>query len=101
MDHQPDDFFESIESAYEYIKLLAEVASDAKKDLDTDISAEEHSPFPRQLDAMRLASYNLEKLHLHVSTTSRILNDLRSIRRLLLHERKAEMLTSTTSDRTV
>jgi hypothetical protein len=39
------------------------------------------------LDALRIALDNLEKLELHVNRSSRILNDLRSLRRLLFEER--------------
>jgi hypothetical protein len=40
------------------------------------------------VDALRLAVYNLEKLEMHVNRSSRILNDLRTLRRLLFEERK-------------
>ena len=89
--HRPDDLFESIESAHQYITLLEEVANDTKKDLDTDIGAEENPQFPQRLDALRLASYNLKKLCFHIHTMSRILNDLRSIRRLLFQEPSMEV----------
>jgi hypothetical protein len=35
-------------------------------------------------------SYNLAKLNLHITTSRRILNDLRSLRRLLLAERNPQ-----------
>jgi hypothetical protein len=88
VDHQPEGLFDSIESAHEYIKILAEVVSDVKKDLETDIKGEEGTKFPRRVDAIRLASYKLDKLQLHMNASSRILNDLRSIRRLVFRERK-------------
>jgi hypothetical protein len=89
--HQPDDVFESIESAHQYIALLAEVANDTKRELDTDISIEDNSQFPQRLDALRLASYDLKKLCLHIHTISRILNDLRSIRGFLFQVPSTEV----------
>ncbi len=59
MNHLPDSLFDTIESAHEYVGLLAEVVSAARQDLEADISRERGSEFPRRLDAIRLASYNL------------------------------------------
>jgi hypothetical protein len=42
------------------------------------------------LDALRVAAYNVEKLEFHLNRSSRILNDLRSLRRLLFEERAAQ-----------
>jgi len=42
---------------------------------------------------LRLALYNLEKLAIHMNKSRRVLNDLRSLRRLLLEERSAGALT--------
>jgi hypothetical protein len=36
-----------------------------------------------------LVSFNLAKLNLHITSSRRILNDLRSLRRLLLAERSS------------
>ena len=82
----------TVESAHEYVKLLAEVVSAAKQDLEADINRENGPKFPHRLDAIRLASYNLSKLELHMATSSRILNDLRSLRRLLFEERNANVM---------
>jgi hypothetical protein len=94
VDHQLGGLFETIDSAHEYVKLLSEVVSDAKKDLEADINREEGSKSTRRLDAIRLASYNLDKLQLHMSASSRILNDLRSLQRLLFAERKTRVETA-------
>jgi hypothetical protein len=92
VNHLPDNLFDTVESAHEYVKLLAEVVSAAKQDLEADINRENGPKFPRRLDAIRLASYNLSKLELHMATSSRILNDLRSLRRLLFEERNANVM---------
>lgn len=92
--NQPaDGLFDTIESAHQYIRLLADVVSDVKKDLERNASLLEGSQMSRRQDATRLALYNLDKLGLHMRASSRILNDLRSIRRLLLEERQTTVNT--------
>ena len=77
--------FESIESAHEFLALLSEVVKDAKQAIDGELSA---ATDPRRRDdALKIARYNLEKLETHVSRSVRILNDLRSLHRLLFGER--------------
>jgi hypothetical protein len=77
--------FESVESAHDFVGLLAETVVEAKRELTSDI---ERETIPsRRHDALRVALYNLQKLELHVNRTSRILNDLRILRRLLFEER--------------
>lgn len=89
MNYRSDALFDSIESAQQYVQLLAEVVLDVKKDLENDSSSDQATHFPRRQDAIRLALYNLDKLQRHMTTSSRILNDLRSLRRLLLEERQS------------
>jgi hypothetical protein len=79
--------FESIESAHDFVNLLSETVLEAKKEIDTDVEKELGSKSPRHVDALRLVSYSLEKLALHMKKSCRILNDLRSLRRLLAEER--------------
>ena len=79
------DQFESLESAHDFVALLAETVNETKKELEHDVHRE-LSP-SRRLDALRVALYSVDKLELHVSRTSRILNDLRTLRRLLFEER--------------
>ncbi|MBZ5628833.1 MAG: hypothetical protein LAO06_08200 [Acidobacteriia bacterium] len=81
--------FDSIESAHDFVALLAQTVIEAKKEIDADVQKEEGSKTPRRLDALRLVSYGLEKLELHMKQSCRILNDLRSLRRLLAAERTA------------
>jgi hypothetical protein len=82
MEHQ----FETLESAQDFVKLLAETVTEAKHELEIDVQRE--SLPSRRLDALRIALYNLSKLELHVAQTSRLLNDLRTLRRLLFEERR-------------
>jgi hypothetical protein len=79
--------FDSIEGAQEYLALLREALEEAKQTADNDILAETQSKTPRRIDALRIVVYKLDKLDKHVKASCRLLNDLRSLRRLLLEER--------------
>jgi hypothetical protein len=79
--------FDTIESAQEFLALLREAVDDAKRNTDADIVAEGDLLPSRRLDALRLVVYKLEKLDQHMKVSCRLLNDLRSLRRLLLEER--------------
>lgn len=87
MDQEFRSPFDSIESAHGFIGLLAEVVAETKRDIDADIQREQNGKASRRVDALRLAAYSLEKLELHMNSSRRILNDLRSLRRLLFEER--------------
>ena len=78
--------FESIESAQEFVTLLAEAVAEAKAEVSSDVERESPSA-TRRLQALQVTLYSLEKLEVHVKTSGRILNDLRSLRRLLCQER--------------
>ena len=88
MSWQPETPFDSLESAHEYVGLLLETIADARKDLVGDIAAAEKKP-DRRLQALQIVQYKLEKLESHFQASSRLLNDLRTLRRLLLEERAA------------
>jgi len=79
--------FDSIEGSHEYVALLAEALQEAKRDVEAEIAAAENEGAQRRKEALLLVSYNLAKLNLHITTSRRILNDLRMLRRLLLAER--------------
>jgi hypothetical protein len=85
--YQAETPFDSIEGSHEYVALLAEALDEARRDVETEMSAAEQEGADRRKEALLLVSYNLAKLHLHITTSRRILNDLRSLRRLLLAER--------------
>jgi hypothetical protein len=79
--------FHSIESAYDFVKLLMAAVTEAKQELEADIEREAKAGVSRRLDALRVALYNLEKLELHLTRSRRLLNDLCTWRRLLFEER--------------
>jgi hypothetical protein len=78
--------FDTIESAQEFLGLLREAVEEAKQTAEADIF-EGDSRTERQKDALRLVLYKLEKLEQHLKVSGRLLNDLRTLRRLLLEER--------------
>ena len=89
MSYEPETPFDNIESAHEFVDLLKEAIDEAKQDVDSQIAAAEGAGAERRQQALKLVQYNLTKLGQHVTTSRRILNDLRSLRRLLLEERHA------------
>src|SRR5208283_3013648 len=87
VDRQAETPFDNIEGSHEYVALLAESLDEARRDVEAEIAAAERDGAERRKQALLLVSYNLAKLHLHITTSRRIINDLRSLRRLLLAER--------------
>lgn len=85
--YQAETPFDSIEGSHEYVAMLAESLAEARRDVEAEIHAAEREGADRRKEALLLVSYNLAKLNLHITTSRRILNDLRSLRRLLLAER--------------
>jgi hypothetical protein len=84
---EPATPFDNVESAHEYFRLLSEALLEAKRDVEGDIAAPANANAPRRLEALRLAMFKLERLEQHVIASRRLLNDLRTLRRLLLQER--------------
>lgn len=85
--HDFETPFDSIEGAQEYLALLAQVLTEARQSTEADLASDIHAKAPRRLEAMRLALYKLEKLEQHIKISRRLLNDLRTLRRLLFEER--------------
>ncbi len=79
--------FDSIEGSHEYVALLAEVVEEARREVDQDIALAIEESADRRRQALQLVAYNLAKLSMHLNSSRRILNDLRTLRRLLLAER--------------
>lgn len=80
--------FDSIEGAYEYLELLAEAVADGKAVIQEDITQARGQGEVRRVEALQLVAFKLEKLGGHVTSSRRILNDLRTLRRLLMGERR-------------
>lgn len=82
----PTTPFDSVESAQRYVGLLEEAVAEAQAGISRDIAAAVRKHQSRQLDALRLVNHKLTELGVHLRATSRILNDLRMLRRVLLAE---------------
>ncbi len=82
----PENPFDNLESAQQFVELLCEAVEEARRDIERE-AAEPQSE--RRLQALQLVSYNLAKLATHMGTSRRILNDLRTLRRLFFQERGA------------
>jgi flagellar biosynthesis chaperone FliJ len=79
--------FDSVENAQQYIRLLVEAIAEAKSDIASDLDAAKNTNSDRRLQAMQIIQFKLDKLEQHLKTSSRLLNDLRTLRRLLFDER--------------
>jgi hypothetical protein len=88
MSHHSETPFDSIESALEYVNHLFEATREAQDQIGTEILRAANPELVRRKQALQLVSYNLDKLSSHIAASRRILNDLRTLRRLLLEERK-------------
>ena len=79
--------FDNIESSHEYVSLLADAVSEALAEVEADIALAGADGAQRRKEALQLVLFNLNKLSGHMRGSRRILNDLRTLRRLLLEER--------------
>jgi hypothetical protein len=88
--------FDSIESAQEFMALLQDSVAEAVEDVCHKL---EKTPLgePRRAQALQLAQYKLGQLSSHVQKSRRILNDLRTIRKLLVNEYSTEGVRSMTA----
>jgi hypothetical protein len=81
--------FDSIEGSYQYVDMLAEAIEEARRDVEEEVALAEKESADRRKQGLLLVSYNLAKLESHITTSRRILNDLRTLRRVLMSERKS------------
>jgi len=88
MAYQAESPFDSIESAQEYVNYLLEATQEAQDHIETEIARAADSRFARRKQALQVVNYKLVKLYSHIAASRRILNDLRTLRRLLLEERE-------------
>ena len=88
--HQSLTPFDNIESSHEYVSLLAKAVEDALAEVQADIADASGSDAGRRREALQLVHFHLSKLSGHMTSSRRILNDLRTLRRLLLEERLME-----------
>lgn len=80
--------FESIESAYEFMNVLAETILSNMNDLHHQRKLAVQGGEERLARALELALFKSKSLSCYVFKSRRTLNDLRTIRRLILNERR-------------
>jgi len=90
MSYRPETPFDNFESAEQFVKLLIEAIEESRRDVDADIALAEGNRSGRSKKALQLVSANLAKLSQNMATSRRILNHLRTLRRLLLRERRLD-----------
>ena len=88
MSYRPETPFDSIEGAHQYVELLLESLEEAKREIEADIEAARKNKVERREQALQLIFHKLDRLEFHITRSRRVLNDLRSLRRLLLQERQ-------------
>jgi len=87
MSYRSETPFDNIESSHEYVSLLAAAIEEAMAEVEADIALAGADGAQRRKEALQLVLFNLNKLSGHMRGSRRILNDLRTLRRLLLEER--------------
>ncbi len=90
MSYRRETPFDNIESAEEFVELLTEAIEESRRDVDAEIALAEGNRSGRRKKALQLVSANLAKLSHHMTTSRRILNHLKTLRRLLLRERRLD-----------
>jgi len=90
MSYKPETPFDNIESAEQFVKLLIEAIEESRRDVDADIGLSEGNRSGRTKKALQLVSANLAKLSQCMTTSRRILNHLKTLRRLLLQEQRLD-----------
>lgn len=83
-----DQPFDTIESAHEFMNVLAATTLDAMRDLKRDRDLAIREGETRRAQAIDLAIFKLKMLGCYVYKGRRMLNDLRILRRLILNERQ-------------
>jgi hypothetical protein len=76
--------FDNVEGAHEYVGLLLEALAQARAEVAQDLERAKGEGASRQVEALQLVAWKLERLDTHLLSSRHLLNDLRRLRRLLL-----------------
>jgi len=99
MSHRAETPFDHIESSHEYVSLLAQAVRESLLEVEADIALAGADGADRRKEALQIVHLNLRKLTSNMTAASRILNDLRTLRRLLLDERSLKAASVRSSGR--
>jgi hypothetical protein len=86
MSYRRETPFDNIESAQQFVELLIQAINESRRDVDVETALAEVNGSRHSKKALQLVSANLTKLSQHMTTSCRILNHLKTLRRLLLQE---------------
>jgi hypothetical protein len=75
--------FTTLESAQEFIALLSRSIEETKVDIDEELLEASQSGQGRRAEALNIAGYKIAELSAHTHKLSRLLNDLKMLRRVL------------------
>jgi hypothetical protein len=89
----PASGFDTIESTQQFNELFQTAIAETLSDVQREIAAAQEMREERRLEALLLVFHKLEKLNFHVGRSRRLLNDLRTLRRLLFEERETRKTT--------
>jgi hypothetical protein len=76
--------FDNVEGAHEYVGLLLEAVGQARAEVVHDLERAQGEGAARQVEALQLVAWKLERLDAHLLASRHLLNDLRRLRRLLV-----------------
>jgi hypothetical protein len=82
----PETPFDNVEAAHEYVSLLMETVRQARDEVAQDVERARAEVADRQVEALQLVAWKLERLETHLASSRHLLTDLRRLRRLLLGE---------------
>ena len=80
----PETPFDNVEAAHEYVGLLLETVGQARTEVAHDLEEAKTAGAARQVEALQLVAFKLERLESHLGSGRHLLNDLRRLRTLLL-----------------
>src|SRR5712691_1827474 len=79
--------FTNLEDAHQYVSLLTEALGEAQDTIQEDLAVTRHARGgERRVEALLLVNFKLNQLRELFSASQRVLNDLRTLRRLIFTE---------------
>jgi hypothetical protein len=80
----PETPFDNVEAAHEYVGLLLDTVRQARAEVAHDLEQAQAEGAARQVEALQLVAFKLDRLEAHLGSSRHLLNDLRRLRTLLL-----------------
>jgi hypothetical protein len=82
----PETPFDNVDAAHEYVSLLLETVRQARDEVAQDLARAQEAGAVRQVEALQVVAWKLERLAAQLGSSRKLLNDLRRLRVLLLGE---------------